>query len=95
MIGLTSKQSQLLRFIKDRMANGGVSPSFEEMRAGIDVASKSAISRLITALEERGHIRRMHFRDRAIELVDPLESVPTAALLAEIRKRGFQSETAA
>ena len=56
---LTSKQKELLLFINDRIRETGVSPSFDEMKEALDLASKSGIHRLITALEERGFIRRL------------------------------------
>ena len=62
---LTSKQKELLLFINDRILETGVSPSFDEMKEALDLASKSGIHRLITALEERGFIRRLANRARA------------------------------
>ena len=59
---LTSKQRALLMFIHDRLEETGVSPSFEEMKAALDLKSKSGIHRLITALEERGFLRRLRGR---------------------------------
>ena len=66
---LTRKQQELLRFIEARLDADGVSPSFEEMKAALDLKSKSGIHRLITALEERGFIRRLPHRARALEVV--------------------------
>ncbi len=66
---LTTKQQELLRFIHDRLEIGGVSPSFEEMKDALDLKSKSGIHRLINALEERGFIRRLPNRARALEVV--------------------------
>lgn len=67
---LTPMQASLLRFISEyQRRNGGVSPTFEEMAKGIGVVSKSGIHRLITALEERGFIRRIEFRARAIDIL--------------------------
>ncbi|MCX7889873.1 MAG: transcriptional repressor LexA [Rhodobacteraceae bacterium] len=66
---LTRKQLELLDFIQKRMAEDGVPPSFDEMKAALDLKSKSGIHRLITALEERGFIRRLAHRARAIEIV--------------------------
>jgi len=66
---LTRKQLELLDFIKTRMDVDGVPPSFDEMKAALDLRSKSGIHRLITALEERGFIRRLAHRARAIEIV--------------------------
>ncbi|AYF00393.1 transcriptional repressor LexA [Paracoccus yeei] len=66
---LTKKQIQLLEFIQARMARDGVSPSFDEMKLALDLRSKSGIHRLVTALEERGFIRRLPHRARALEIV--------------------------
>ncbi|WP_126976744.1 transcriptional repressor LexA [Frigidibacter oleivorans] len=66
---LTRKQMELLDFIRDRMDRDGVPPSFDEMKEALDLKSKSGIHRLITALEERGFIRRLAHRARAIEIV--------------------------
>src|SRR5439155_832508 len=64
---LTRKQFELLRFIHERLKETGVPPSFDEMKDALDLRSKSGIHRLITALEERGFIRRLPNRARAIE----------------------------
>ena len=66
---LTSKQYELLRFIEARLRETGVSPSFDEMKAALDLKSKSGIHRLITGLEERGFIRRLPHRARALEIL--------------------------
>ncbi|MCO8144337.1 transcriptional repressor LexA [Rhodovulum tesquicola] len=66
---LTRKQLDLLEFIHKRMQRDGVPPSFDEMKEALDLRSKSGIHRLITALEERGFIRRLAHRARAIEIV--------------------------
>lgn len=66
---LTRKQHELLVFIQDRLARDGVSPSFDEMKEALGLKSKSGIHRLITALEERGFIRRLAHRARALEVV--------------------------
>ena len=66
---LTRKQLELLDFIKTRMDRAGVPPSFDEMKDALDLRSKSGIHRLITALEERGFIRRLAHRARALEIV--------------------------
>lgn len=66
---LTKKQLQLLEFIHSRTQRDGVPPSFDEMKEALDLRSKSGIHRLITALEERGFIRRLAHRARAIEIV--------------------------
>jgi repressor LexA len=66
---LTAKQQQLLRFIQQRLDSDGVSPSFEEMKDALDLKSKSGVHRLINALEERGFIRRLPNRARALEIL--------------------------
>lgn len=68
-IMLTKKQHELLLFINDRLAQDGVPPSFDEMRGALGLKSKSGIHRLITGLEERGFIRRMPHRARALEVI--------------------------
>ncbi len=66
---LTRKQLQLLEFINARVSRDGVPPSFDEMKDALDLRSKSGIHRLISALEERGFIRRLPHRARALEVV--------------------------
>jgi repressor LexA len=66
---LTKKQYQLLMFIDQRLRDSGVSPSFDEMKDALDLKSKSGIHRLITGLEERGFIRRLAHRARALEVL--------------------------
>jgi repressor LexA len=66
---LTSKQNELLRFIHERLESSGVSPSFEEMKDALALKSKSGVHRLIGALEERGFIRRLPNRARALEIL--------------------------
>src|ERR1700676_3749615 len=72
---LTRKQFELLRFIHERLKEAGVPPSFDEMKDALDLRSKSGIHRLITALEERGFIRRLPNRARAIEVIKLPETV--------------------
>lgn len=76
---LTRKQLDLLRFIQGRMQECGVPPSFDEMKDALDLKSKSGIHRLITALEERGFLRRLPNRARAIEVIRIPESLAQAA----------------
>ena len=85
---LTRKQLELLLFINERLKESGVPPSFDEMKDALDLRSKSGIHRLITALEERGFIRRLPNRARALEVL----RVPEAAnpSLAGLRQRGFR-----
>ena len=66
---LTRKQHELVCFINDRLAETGVSPSFEEMKEALDLKSKSGVHRLISALEERAFIRRLPNRARALEVL--------------------------
>ena len=78
---LTPKQQELLSFIQNRLEEGGVSPSFEEMKEALDLRSKSGIHRLINALEERGFIRRLPNRARALEVLklpDAMHRAPKA-----------------
>jgi repressor LexA len=76
---LTTKQRELLMFIHERIKETGVSPSFDEMKEALDLASKSGIHRLITALEERGFIRRLAHRARALEVIKLPDQATTAA----------------
>ncbi|MEM7693628.1 MAG: transcriptional repressor LexA [Pseudomonadota bacterium] len=82
---LTKKQFDLLMFIHERMSEAGVPPSFEEMKDALDLKSKSGIHRLITALEERGFIRRLPNRARALEVL----RLPDSAQAQPVRTRGF------
>src|ERR1700685_3165832 len=84
---LTRKQYELLRFISERLKESGVPPSFDEMKDALDLRSKSGIHRLITALEERGFIRRLPNRARAIEVIKLPESI--AQGMVSGRSRGF------
>src|ERR1700738_1611278 len=84
---LTRKQYELLRFINERLKEAGVPPSFDEMKDALDLRSKSGIHRLITALEERGFIRRLPNRARAIEVIKLPDSV--AHGIGTTRTRGF------
>src|SRR3546814_9852822 len=72
---LTRKQHELLVFIQKRIEDTGVSPSFDEMKDALDLKSKSGIHRLITALEERGFIRRLAHRARALEVLRSAEQM--------------------
>ncbi len=78
---LTAKQKELLLFINERIQETGVSPSFDEMKEALNLASKSGIHRLITALEERGFIRRLAHRARALEVLKLPEAAMAAAPL--------------
>ncbi len=76
---LTTKQKELLLFIHERIKADGVSPSFDEMKEALNLASKSGIHRLIVALEERGFIRRLANRARALEVLKMPDSATPAA----------------
>ena len=85
---LTKKQLQLLEFINGRVQRDGVPPSFDEMKEALDLRSKSGIHRLITALEERGFIRRLAHRARAIEIV----KLPDAVEAGGFRPRVIEGD---
>ena len=76
---LTVKQHELIRFIQKKLEETGVSPSFEEMKEALDLKSKSGVHRLISALEERGFIRRLPNRARALEVVKLPEDAVTGS----------------
>jgi len=82
---LTKKQNELLRFIHERLKETGVPPSFDEMKEALDLRSKSGIHRLILALEERGFIRRLPNRARALEIL----RMPEAAAPGPARSKKF------
>lgn len=94
---LTRKQQELLFFINERLNEGGVSPSFDEMKDALGLKSKSGIHRLITGLEERGFIRRLPHRARALEVLrlpekpmpkaKPVAPAPTTQAVAEVSPR--------
>jgi repressor LexA len=80
---LTRKQHELLTFIQTRLEDSGISPSFEEMKEALDLKSKSGVHRLISALEERGVIRRLANRARALEVIrEPDTASPRAVARA-------------
>jgi repressor LexA len=87
---LTRKQHELLRFIQNRLEETGVSPSFEEMKEALDLKSKSGVHRLISALEERGFIRRLPNRARALEVLRQPEDVTS-----KVQARAPANENAA
>jgi repressor LexA len=82
---LTKKQNELLRFIHERLKEAGVPPSFDEMKDALDLRSKSGIHRLILALEERGFIRRLPNRARALEVL----RMPDSAAPGPVRGKKF------
>lgn len=79
---LTRKQHELLLFIQQRLEESGISPSFEEMKEALDLKSKSGVHRLISALEERGFIRRLPNRARALEIIRQPDDVTGTAKAA-------------
>ncbi|SDG44305.1 LexA family protein [Roseospirillum parvum] len=83
---LTRKQYELLRFIDQKLRETGVSPSFDEMKAALDLKSKSGIHRLITGLEERGFIRRLPHRARALEVLRLPENLDASDLPPRSRR---------
>ena len=85
---LTRKQLELLLFINERLKESGIPPSFDEMKDALDLRSKSGIHRLITALEERGFIRRLPNRARALEVIRLPDAVNPS--FAAMRQRGFR-----
>ena len=90
---LTRKQHELLMFIHERLKEAGIPPSFDEMKEALDLASKSGIHRLITALEERGFIRRLPNRARALEVLRlPEFDCSRACALQEIRSERDRRE---
>ena len=74
---LTAQQKKLLVFIQSKLAETGISPSFEEMKEALELKSKSGIHRLIKALEERGFIGRLPNRARALEVLKNADGLPT------------------
>ena len=87
---LTSKQKELLVFINTRLQETGVPPSFDEMKEALALQSKSGVHRLIIALEERGFIRRLPHRARAIEIIKLPEAMSEGA---QQRRTGFTTAT--
>src|SRR5580692_11919373 len=84
---LTRKQYELLMFIHERIRESGVPPSFDEMKDALDLKSKSGIHRLITALEERGFLRRMEKRARALEVTRLPDNMAETARPATTRSQ--------
>lgn len=91
---LTRKQHELIRFIQTRLEDSGVSPSFEEMKEALDLKSKSGVHRLISALEERGFIRRLPNRARALEVLRQPEDVSPAKTTTRAAASGNTALTA-
>jgi repressor LexA len=90
---LTRKQYELLMFIHERIRESGVPPSFDEMKDALDLKSKSGIHRLITALEERGFLRRMEKRARALEILKLPENVADTLRPATTRSQAQRPGT--
>jgi repressor LexA len=101
---LTSTQKELLLFINERLKESGVPPSYDEMKEALDLRSKSGIHRLITALEERGFIRRLPHRARALEIIKMPEGIHSSsrqrastgfspAVIEGSRKKGFSEDS--
>jgi repressor LexA len=88
---LTRKQYELLMFIHERIRESGVPPSFDEMKDALDLKSKSGIHRLITALEERGFLRRMEKRARALEIMKLPENVSDTLRPATTRSQSMRA----
>src|SRR5215471_10843049 len=88
---LTRKQYELLMFIHERIRETGVPPSFDEMKDALDLKSKSGIHRLITALEERGFLRRMEKRARALEIMKLPDNVAETLRPATTRSQALRS----
>jgi repressor LexA len=93
---LTQKQHQLICFIQDRLEESGVSPSFEEMKEALNLKSKSGVHRLVSALEERGFIRRLPNRARALEVLkspDGRDAAPTGGTVVNLSSAAAQRDT--
>lgn len=86
MMGLTPRQSDCLRAIRARLAQSGVPPTYDELRLQLGVASKSSIARLVDALVERGHLRRLPHMARGLALADEF-SPKAEAGLARLQER--------
>lgn len=93
---LTAKQHELIRFIQQRLEATGISPSFEEMKEALDLKSKSGVHRLISALEERGFIRRLPNRARALEVMKlPEDAVTGSSRAAPVTTKPANANDAA
>jgi len=93
--GLTARQDDLLRYLIAREESGQGTPSFEEMKVALGLRSKSGIDRLVSALEERGHVKRVPNRARQITVTQPwsgpsLAHLSTSSLSRELRRRGWR-----
>jgi len=90
---LTKKQHELLLFIHKRLSEDGVSPSFDEMKDALQLASKSGVHRLVSALEERGFIRRLAHRARALEVLKLPDSAVSRAAPTNVIEPDFGGRT--
>ena len=91
---LTKKQHELLRFIHGRLLKDGPTPSFDEMRVGLNLKSKSGIHRMLTALEERGYVRRIPNRARALEIVRLPQGLAREAAMGRVSDETAESDSA-
>ncbi|WP_408588535.1 LexA family protein, partial [Geminicoccus harenae] len=89
---LTGRQRQLVLFIQDYHEKHGIYPSFDEMREALELKSKSGIHRLVSGLEERGYLRRLAYRARAIELVRDRAGEPAAEQPVNVVRGRFRRE---
>src|SRR5580658_1242057 len=89
---LTRKQHELLMLIHERLQAEGVPPSFDEMKDALGLKSKSGVHRLVTALEERGFLRRLHHRARALEVLKLPEPQTQAKKAAAFRPQVIQGD---
>src|ERR1700687_2884315 len=87
---LTRKQYELLMFIHERVRESGIPPSFDEMKDALDLRSKSGIHRLISALEERGFLKRMQKRARALEIIKLPDNVAETLRPATTRSQALR-----
>lgn len=92
MQSLTEQQARLLAFLKDRIRETGIAPSFEEMKDHLGLKSKSGVHRIMIALQERRRIYRPFNRARNVEIIEDvdLSGVTADAMIAELKERGFR-----
>lgn len=95
MISLTRKQHETLTFVSERIRESGIAPSFDEIAVAVDLKSKSGIFRLLTALEDRGYIRRNHKCARAIEILALPENVKVRAPVSRPHLRSGRAVSSA
>lgn len=92
MQSLTEQQAKLLAFLKERIRETGIAPSFEEMKDHLGLKSKSGVHRIMIALQERRRIYRPFNRARNVEIIEDvdLSGVTADAMIAELKERGFR-----